>query len=164
MMKVRLKFKASAETGKLVSYVSEIQGKLYGVPETEKRKLKTIVVPDPNVQVGIVENALYVATLVPMKSAKGFIAKHIAPVVFDGSIVLDIIPEKTYRVHVEVGGLRFTYDPLNKKKRRNFFSTCDDMVKFLRKRIDINHPDIIINDFLEASSFLEASLIEDGYR
>lgn len=146
-LKTNIKFKKNQATGQFFGFVTKKDSSWRGCEEQQECK-KRIVFVDRALSGSIIENALYHATLIPMKSGEGFIAISANLVKFEGKVET-IIDSDTFVVNVKFGSRCFTYNPSSKNKKKNDISS---IVKMLKGRVDLLDSECVINDFLEAAT------------
>lgn len=153
-LKTNIKFKKNAQTGQFFGFVTKKGSSWRGCDDTECKK--RIVFVDRKASSGMVENALYHVTLIPMKVKDGFIAITAEIIKFDAKIETTV-DGGVYKVDVRFGNRCITYEPESKDKRKNDITTIADK---LRARIDLQDPERVVNDFLEAATIVRAYQME----
>ena len=152
-IKTLLKFqKSDRDKMSFVAYVrKDKSGSWKGCRETDGNK-KKIVLADKQVAETMMENVLYSTTLIPMKECMGFVAISAEPVRFTANINT-IIDDDRYMVEVKFGNKTIVYDPSSSMENRR---TIPGIIETLLHRIDIKHPDQVIEDFREAAEIVLA--------
>ena len=141
-LQVYLKFKKRADNGQLYGFVSKKDKKWIGVTEDDKRK-KRIVFLDEGLVPTTMENVLYKAQLIPMKSATGFVAIGLKPVQFDSKIVTDM-QRDSFIIKIIFGNRVFTYNPFSKHEKERSIAAISNL---LRHRIDLRDSQKVADDF-----------------
>ena len=146
-IRTNIKFKKNVDTGQFFGFVTKKGSSWRGCDEKHECK-KRIVFADMALSHNIIENALYQATLIPMKSGDGFIAISVNLVKFEGKVET-IIDTDVFVVNVKFGSRCFTYNPKSKNKKSNDISS---IVRLLKNRVDLQDNEGVINDFMEAAT------------
>lgn len=150
MIKTNLKFK-KADNGQFYGFVTRVGASMKGCNENDQCK-KSIVFADKKLT-GIIPNALYRTTLIPMNDEKhGFIAINADIIKFKARVEA-LVTENEFKVEVKFGNKVITYDPSSKSK---MYSSISRIAEILSHRVDIMYPGETVNDFLEAANIVLA--------
>lgn len=148
-IKTNIKFKQN-ERGAFYGFVTKNEnGSWRGCKEDSNVK-KKIVFVDRHEDSGIIPNALYQVTLIPMTSDNGFIAINARLVQFVAKINTEV-EEHTYRVTVQFGQKTIVYDPTSKDAKKNNIQTIANL---LRNRVDLKSKDAVAEEFLDSACLL----------
>lgn len=148
-IKTNIKFKQN-ERGAFYGFVTKNEnGSWRGCKEDSNVK-KKIVFVDKHEESGIIPNALYQVTLIPMTSDNGFIAINARLVQFVAKINTEV-EEHTYRVTVQFGQKTIVYDPTSKDAKKNNIQTIANL---LRNRVDLKSKDAVAEEFLDSACLL----------
>ena len=124
-------------------------GSWRGCKEDSNAK-KKIVFVDRYEEFGIIPDALYQVTLIPMTSNNGFIAINARLVQFVAKINTEV-EEHTYRVTVQFGQKTIVYDPTSKDTKKN---NIQAIANLLRNRVDLKSKDAVAEEFLDSACLL----------
>lgn len=150
-LKTNIKFKKNAQTGQFFGFVTKQGSSWRGCDEDSDCK-KQVVFVDREASKGMTDNALYHATLIPMREKGGFIAISVTLIKFKAKIET-FVDDGNYRVEIKFGNRCLTYEPGSRDKRMNDIKTVANK---LRNRVDLQDTERVINDFLEAATIVLA--------
>lgn len=156
-----LKFVKSDRNDVLISYVSKnpVTGQVKGVRVDSKYPHK-VVVCGASVAPYILSNVLYRATIIPMKSDKGFVCIAADPVKFNATITTRYVPRTTYQILVSFGNKVMVFDPF--KGQKASVLCASEFVNTLTHRLDIANIDYIIGAFHIMAGELQQKMKKDG--
>jgi len=142
----RLKFVQSERNGSMVSYVSinPVNGQVKGVRVDSKFPHK-IVVCSLDIAPIILGNVLYKATIIPMKSGKGYVCIEAEPVQFKASVKTNYEKGRVYQIVISFGNKNLVFDPFNGKKASVL--TTAGFIDLLEHRVDIADQSQVVADF-----------------
>lgn len=162
MMKTRLKFFVSKETGELISLISKnlVTGQLRGVSPDTHYQTKICVI-SPEIKNQIQPNVLYEVTLHEMKGGNGYVAIHAEPIKFLATIEMCMIPKCIYKIMIRFGKKTIYYDPMDGRTKSS--KTSEGVVRALEERNDISNKIEIIENFRKAANVMKQRMLNDGY-
>lgn len=156
-----LKFVKSDKNESLVSYVSTnpLNGQIKGV-RADSKYPHMIVVCSKEVAPIVLANVLYKATIVPMKSGKGYVCIGVETAQFKASLKTNYIPNSVYQIVVEFGNKSLVFDPYKGKK--STVLTQAGFIDMLQRRVDLENSDEIISNFQIMATELLKRMKKDG--
>lgn len=135
---------------RIYGLVTKKDGSWRGCREEDDCK-KKIVFVDQQLASGIIPNALYSCTIIPMMKADGFIAKTAKLIKFKAMIETKM-GGNDYYVSVKFGNKSITYDPTSKEKRHRNIKYIADK---LRGRVDVVDANQVAEDFLNSACIVK---------
>ena len=158
----KLKFVKSEVKDAYISFVSinKKTGRVKGVRQDSKYEKKVCIL-DKVLSQYVIPNALYDATIVPMKSERGYVATQINLVKFNATVEVTYVPKAVYSIDVKFGNKDIRFNPLDGKKDSvKYFDECLEVIK---QCVDIRNLDEVVDDFTKAATQLLRQYENDGY-
>lgn len=145
---VYLKFYRNQKENKIVGFVRKRNGSWIGCHEDDDEKKKIVLIG--NQVKNVMENILYKANLIPMKSDQGFVCIGVRPVQFDAE--MEVIPHlkgNGYSVKITFGNRKMVYD---EKNDNPMSSNLQSFIDRLSHRIDIKNINKLVDEFIRVVS------------
>lgn len=151
LIKTKLRFVVSRETGKKVAFVSTSgSGKhLRGVAESEDMPKKVCVVGHEVSEI-IVPGVLYDVEMTRMKNKKGYVVLKAVPCQYEAKIESCTSPQALYQVIVSFGNREIVFDPF--RGRKPSMRTIEGVIGLLSQRKDIKDLPEVIEEFSRSAN------------
>ena len=162
VIRTKLKFVRSQQTGMLVAFVSQnsTNGRICGVRQ-DSELAKKVCILEKSISRDILPNVLYDVVMRPMTRKNGYIVIEANPIQFQATIETTYVPKALYIVDVKFGNKVIRFDPKDGKK--DTVKTLSECKRVLERRVDIQDILQVVEDFMLAASDILRRYSQDGF-
>lgn len=155
-METYLKFKRSEKTKCWIGFVTEQNGRLLGVHETDNRRKKVCIISNKSkLSRGILPDVLYKVKLEEV-SKVCYKVVNADVVQFHAGIEMCYIPKSVYKVIAHWGNTKIVFNAMYGKYMITALS------KKLAGRIDVKNVNDVVSDFVESCQLIYNRCCSDG--